>query len=186
MPEEGIALQPRSRILTFDEIVRFATLCAAEGVRKIRLTGGEPLVRRGLPALAARLRAIPGIETLCVTTNGTLLATYVQALRRAGVEGVNISLDTMRAERFRCITRRDDYHAVMAGIGAALEAGFSTVKINVVVMRGINDDELPAFVRWTASYPLQIRFIEYMPFDANAWSGDRLVTASEMRETLSR
>ncbi|MCZ7555741.1 MAG: GTP 3',8-cyclase MoaA [Bacteroidia bacterium] len=186
MPADGLSLQPREHMLTTEEIVRVARVAVDAGVTKIRLTGGEPLVRSDLPEIVRRLRALPGLRQLGMTTNGTLLARSADVLCDAGLDAVNISLDTLRPERFARITRRDDHSAVMAGVAAALRAGFAKVKINMVVMRGVNDDELCDVAELTRERALDIRFIEYMPFDANAWSSGGLMTASEMRECLSR
>jgi molybdenum cofactor biosynthesis protein A len=184
MPAEGIDLQPKEHMLTTDEIVRVARVAVEAGVTKIRITGGEPLVRADLPELVRRLRAIPGLLHLGVTTNGTLLARHAGALRDAGLDAVNISLDTLIPERFARITRRNDHAAVMQGIEAALRAEFAQVKINVVVMRDVNDDELCDFAGLAREKRLDVRFIEYMPFDANAWSSGGMITAGEMRERI--
>ncbi|MBR9976494.1 MAG: radical SAM protein, partial [Bacteroidetes bacterium] len=142
-------------------------------------------LRPGIPELVARLVAIPGIDTLAITSNGTRLAAQATALRKAGLDAVNISLDTLRADRFRAITRRDDHDAVLKGIAAALHEGFKTVKLNMVVMRGINDDEIEDFIALTRDAPLQVRFIEYMPFDANGWDADRLLPGAELRARVA-
>ncbi len=185
MPADGIDLLPREHILGFDEIVRFAGICARHGVSKIRLTGGEPLVRRNLPDLVRRLRGIPGIMHVAMTTNGTLLANHAEELKNAGLDAVNISLDTLNSARFRSIARRDNHAAVLEGIDAALRCGFDSVKINTVVMRGINDDELCDFVELMRTWPVQLRFIEFMPFDSNSWSEGGLLTANEMRRRIA-
>ncbi len=185
MPPEGIELLASDHLLTFDEIVRFASICARNGVNKIRLTGGEPLVRGNLAQLVERLQALPGIDTVAITTNGTLLAKYAEALRQAGLSSVNISLDTLRSDRFPRIARRDDHASVLAGIDAALACGFEQVKINTVIMRGINDDELRDFVELTRDRPLHVRFIEFMPFDSNTWSADACISAHELRTRIA-
>jgi GTP 3',8-cyclase len=185
MPAEGLAWQPAAQLLDFDEITRFAAICVRGGVTKIRLTGGEPLLRPQLTSLVARLRRLSGLERLAVTTNGTRLASLAPELRLAGCDAVNISLDTLREDRFRDITRRNDHAAVLAGVDAALEAGFDSVKINMVVMRGVNDDEVEDFVSLTKERPLHVRFIEYMPFDANGWDAARLVPTAELRARLA-
>lgn len=185
MPAEGHAWQSSTQLLTFGEILRVASMLAGEGVRKIRLTGGEPLLRTGIPDLVAELRAIPGIDTVAITSNGTRLAAQAAALRGAGLDAVNISLDTLRADRFRAITRRDDHDAVLAGIAAALREGFRTVKLNMVVMRGVNDDEIEDFVSLTRDACMQVRFIEYMPFDANGWDADRLLPGAGLRARVA-
>ncbi len=167
-----------------EEILRFAALCATQGVRKIRLTGGEPLLRHDLVELVGALRALPGVDTVALTTNGMLLARHVSALRAAGLDAVNISLDSLRPERFRVITGSDALDEVLRGIDAALVAGIGTVKINTVVMRGVNEDELADFVALARATPLEVRFIEYMPFDDNAWRSDRMMSAADMRVAL--
>ncbi|MBT8401786.1 MAG: GTP 3',8-cyclase MoaA [Rhodothermia bacterium] len=180
MPAEGVELSPREAILTFEEIERLATLFVEAGVRKIRLTGGEPLVRRDVEKLAERLAAIGPLESLAITTNGILLDRKGAALRDAGVDSLNISLDTFRPDRFFRITRRRGLERVLASIESALELGFDPVKVNCVVMRGINDDELTDFVAYTESMPVQVRFIEYMPFSGNGWNDAQFVSYSEM------
>ncbi len=146
MPAGGITLRPRKEILSFNEIERVARVCAGLGVRKIRLTGGEPLVRTNLPDLVHRLACIPGIDTVGLTTNGVLLKNQIKELKRAGLHSVNISLDTLRRERFHRIALRSHFDDVQGGIDAALEEGFTPLKLNMVVMGGVNDDELPEFV----------------------------------------
>lgn len=185
MPAEGVALRPRDEILTFEEIERLARLFVRAGVRKIRLTGGEPLVRTGIEALAETLGAIPGLETLALTTNGLLLPKKLPRLRAAGVNLLNISLDTLRPDRFEHITRRPGLDLVWRAIDLALELGYDPVKVNCVVMRGFNDDELADFVALTEDRPLEVRFIEYMPFDGNGWGMDRLVPYRDMQARIA-
>ncbi len=175
MPPEGIDWLNRSAILSYEEIVRLAQIFAAMGIRKIRLTGGEPLVRRDLPVLVEQLVGVPGIETVGLTTNGVYLADQAAMLKRAGLDALNVSLDTLRRDRFREIALRDELPAVLAGIDAALADGFARLKINMVVMGGVNDDELLEFVALARGRPLDVRFIEFMPFRDNGWSAPRLV-----------
>lgn len=184
MPPEGVSRKPHDAILRFDEITRVARVLSGMGVNKVRLTGGEPLVRRGLPDLVASLAALPGVDGVAMTTNGVLLARYADTLRASGLNSVNISLDTLRPDRFARITLRDHYGQVRAGIDAALAADFDAVKLNVVVMRGFNDDELPDFAALTRELPLDVRFIEYMPFRDNRWAKERLVAYDEIRQVL--
>ena len=184
MPAEGLVWRERAEILSYEEIERIAALFVRSGVDKIRLTGGEPTVRRNLAHLVERLRPLPGLRTLLMTTNGVLLAREAGAYRAAGLDGLNISLDTLRPDRFASMTLRDHLSDVLRGIDAALAAGFPSVKINVVVMRGVNDDELGDFARFAAARPLEVRFIEFMPFDRNEWSRDRLVPYAEMRRRV--
>jgi cyclic pyranopterin phosphate synthase len=184
MPPEGIEVKSREQILTFEEIERVVRIFAAMGVTKIRLTGGEPLVRKGLPTLVERLAAIRGITTLAMTTNGVLLHTHAHELRRAGLTRLNVSLDTLQRERFHSIALRSHFGDVLAGIEAALDAGFTPLKLNVVVMGGVNDDELPAFVEFVRDKPINIRFIEYMPFKSNQWNAGTFYSFQEMKNAL--
>ena len=163
MPPEGVEFAPDERLLSDDEIVRVVEVAARLGVRKLRITGGEPLVRKGLDRLIARLAAIPGIEDIALSTNGLLLAERAEKLKAAGVTRVNISLDSLRADRFRLITRGGDVAKVWKAIEASLAVGFDPVKLNVVLMRGLNDDEIDDFLELTFRMPVAVRFIEYMP-----------------------
>lgn len=182
MPED-VQFLPRDEILTFDEITRVVRVAAGMGVQKIRLTGGEPLLRPGLPELVARLRAVPGIESVSMTTNGFFLPDQAAALKAAGLDGVNISLDTLDPERFRQIARRGDLQQVLAGIEAAHAAGIRPIKINCVVMRGINDSEVTTLLRWAQDKPYHVRFIEFMPLDAgNIWERRLVFTKEEILE----
>ena len=184
MPPQGIEWTPRADVLTSDEIVRLAGIFVGMGVDKIRLTGGEPLTRRDIEKIAARLSVLPGMKTLAMTTNGISLAKRAQILRDAGMTNLTISLDTLRRDRFKEIAKRDEFAAVMDGIEAALAAGFAPIKINVVVMRGVNDDEILDFVGWAKDRPINIRFIEYMPFPENRWSTGGLMPYAEMRALI--
>ncbi len=185
MPPQGIDWKPRAEVLTYEEIVRLARLFARMGITKIRLTGGEPLIRRDLAHLIGQLRALPGIRDIGLTTNGVLLPGQVDALHAAGVTHLNISLDTLSRKRFAEITLRDDFDAVMAAIEVAIGAGFAAVKINVVVMGGVNDDELVDFVRFFACQPVELRFIEYMPFAGNGWNRGALISFADMHARIS-
>lgn len=184
MPADGLVWRQREEILSYEEIARLAAIFVRQGVDKIRLTGGEPTVRRDLLTLIARLRQLPGLRSLLMSTNGVLLAQHAFSYRAAGLDGLNISLDTLRPERFAQMTLRDNLPQVLSGIEASLAAGFPSVKINVVVMKDINDDELVAFAEFAATRPLEVRFIEFMPFDRNDWSADRLVPYGEMRHRV--
>src|SRR5271156_397909 len=186
MPAAGLPWVPKSDILSFEEIERIVRAAAASGVRSIRLTGGEPLVRRDLVSLVSRLAAIPGIEDISLSTNGLLLAEHAAALAAAGLRRVNVSLDTLRPHRFEAIARRSGLEAVLAGIDAAAAAGLGPLKLNCVVMRGRNDDELPAFAELTRTRPLFVRFIEVMPVVENASEQrEAYVSADEIVERLS-
>jgi cyclic pyranopterin phosphate synthase len=180
MPAEGVALRPREEILTFEEIERIVALLARMGVSKVRLTGGEPLVRHNLERLIEKIAAIDGIRTVAMTTNGVRLGEKAALLRRAGLTQLNVSLDTLRRARFERIALRDEFERTWAGIEAALAAGFAPLKLNMVVMRGVNDDELVDFVELARSRPINVRFIEYMPFAGNGWERARVVGYREM------
>ncbi len=180
MPEEGVTLKPKAEILTFEEIERLARLFVQEGVNKIRLTGGEPLVRENVEALIEGLGAVKGLKTLAITTNGLLLPKKLPRLHAAGVNLLNISLDTLHPDRFTFITRRKGFDLVQRAIDEALALGYCPLKINCVVMRGFNDDELVDFVALTEHQPIEVRFIEFMPFDGNGWQDQRMMSYKEM------
>ncbi|THF76063.1 GTP 3',8-cyclase MoaA [Cohnella fermenti] len=163
MPEEGMTFEPGHRILSYEEIAEIVRTLAPLGVRKLRLTGGEPLVRKGLDRLVAMLSAVPGIEDIALSTNGIYLASFADALKDAGLTRVNISLDSLVPERYSRITRGGDVRRVLQGLEASRRVGFAPIKLNVVLMKGINDDEVERFLRLTNEEPLHIRFIEYMP-----------------------
>ena len=184
LPARGVRWLPSGAVLRFEEIREVVRMGAQLGISHVRLTGGEPLVREGIVELVQMLGPIPGLGDLSLTTNGVLLARYAGALARAGLARVNISLDTLRAERFRAITRFGTIGDVKAGIGAALEAGLSPVKLNVVVMRGVNDDEIVELGRLALERPLHLRFIELMPI-GEYFARDRLVPAEEILARLS-
>ena len=191
MPTEGISLRQHMEILSYEEMVRVVRTGAEMGIRSVRLTGGEPLVRKGVVNLVAMLRAIPDLDELTMTTNGTLLAAQAQALAEAGLDRVNISLDTLRPERFRTITRMGELRDVLAGIEAAEEAGLTPIKLNTVVVRGLNDDEVVELAQLTLEHPWHIRFIESMPLGCGAlWGEDRAyslhppVLGSEVRQRI--
>ncbi len=184
MPAEGMAWLDRSEILTFEEITRLARIAVERfGFESIRITGGEPTVRAGLPELIAMLAEL-GVD-ISMTTNGSTMPLLAERLARAGLGRVNISLDSLRPERFRELTRRDDLAKVLEGIDAAIDAGFDPVKVNAVLMRGINDDEVLDFVELGRRLGVVVRFIEFMPLDAQGeWSPDRVVPADEIVETI--
>ncbi|MCL4078461.1 GTP 3',8-cyclase MoaA [Coriobacteriia bacterium Es71-Z0120] len=196
MPPQGVAWKPHEELLTYEEIERFAAIAASQGISKIRLTGGEPLVRRGLVGHVRRLLAVTGIEAIALTTNGTLLARYAQDLAEAGLKRVNISLDTLDPDTFARITRGGDLADVLAGLDAAFEAGMDPVKINVVVVRRLNQDLL-GFARMTFERPVHVRFIEYMPVggaddgtvcggaEAEGWTADDEVSSDEILARLA-
>ncbi|XP_037375554.1 molybdenum cofactor biosynthesis protein 1 isoform X2 [Talpa occidentalis] len=186
MPEEGVPLTPKADLLTTEEILTLAQLFVKEGVDKIRLTGGEPLIRPDVVDIVAQLRQLEGLRTIGVTTNGINLARLLPQLQKAGLTAINISLDTLVPAKFEFIVRRKGFHKVMEGIHKAIELGYSPVKVNCVVMRGLNEDELLDFVALTEGLPLDVRFIEYMPFDGNKWNFKKMVSYKEMLDTLRR
>lgn len=186
MPPEGVDLSPKSHLLTFEEIERLARLFVRHGVRKIRLTGGEPLVRKEVTTLIRAIGDIHDLETLAITTNGILLKRFLPELKEIGVNQLNVSLDTLSREKYQKITLRDDFERTIQGINAALSAGFSTVKVNCVVMKGINEDELTDFVSWTEYLPIEVRFIEFMPFSGNHWKTEGFVSFHEQFERITK
>jgi cyclic pyranopterin phosphate synthase len=167
MPEEGMEFEPEDRLLSFEEITEVVRVLAGLGVRKLRITGGEPLVRKNLEQLIAMLSAIPGIEDIALTTNGIYFASRAEKLRDAGLTRVNISLDSLRADRFSLITRGGDINRVLASIETAYSLGLTPIKLNVVLMKGLNDDEIEDFLQMTIDRAIQVRFIEYMPIGHN-------------------
>lgn len=187
MPEEEYVWLPREDILHFEEISGLVDIFAELGVHKVRLTGGEPLLRRGLSALVRMLAAKPSIRDLAMTTNGLLLAEHAQALLDAGLHRVTVSLDTLRPERFKMLTRRDAHRKVLQGVDAAVGVGFKGLKLDVVVMRGVNDDELVELVEYGKRVGTEVRFIEYMDVGgATLWSLDQVVSRSAMLAMLTR
>ncbi|XP_011403040.2 PREDICTED: GTP 3',8-cyclase, mitochondrial-like [Amphimedon queenslandica] len=184
MPEEGVELSPSSELLTASEIVRLASLFVSQGVNKIRLTGGEPLLRTDLLDIITQLSAISGLSTIGLTTNGLTLAKKVHLLKEAGLSSVNISLDTLIPQKFEFISRRRGHERVLNAIDSAIDSGINPVKVNCVVMRGVNDDELNDFVALTEEKPIDVRFIEYMPFDGNKWNTKRFLPYHEMLSSL--
>ena len=185
MPEAGLPWIPKPEILTYEEIAAIVQAAASIGVRSIRLTGGEPLIRRNLDRLVAMIAAIPGIDDIALSTNGLLLADQAAALRAAGLTRVNVSLDTLDDERFTAIARRPGLARVLAGIDAALEHGLGPVKLNCVLMRGTNDDELEAFGAMTRERAVHVRFIEVMPvLDNVAMQGQTWISSDEVLQRL--
>ena len=185
IPEEDVEWLPRGDVLTFEEITRFVRVVAGLGIRKLRVTGGEPLLRKGLPDLVAMLVAIPGIEDVGMTTNGIGLTRLARPLRDAGLRRLNVSLDTLDRETFQRLTRRDEIDAVLAGLAAAADAGFHPIKINAVVQRGVNDSAILPLATMAREHGIILRFIEYMPIGmGDAWRKDVVVTNAEILETL--
>ena len=186
MPEEDYLWLPRDDMLAFEEMDRLVDVFADLGVDKVRLTGGEPLLRRDLDRLVRLLAANPRIRDLAITTNGVLLAEQAPALRAAGLHRVTVSLDTLRADRFRALTRRDTHARVLEGIAAVRRAGWSGLKLDTVVMKGVNDDELADLVEYAATASAEVRFIEYMDVGgATNWSMERVVPRREMLARLA-
>src|SRR4028119_699749 len=183
MPAEGLDWLPKPGPLTDDELVRLVTVFASMGVRTVRLTGGEPLLRKGLPGLVERLAALD--LSLSLTTNGLGLERSAQALRDAGLRRVNVSLDTLRPERFLALTRRDRFADVVKGLAAAKAAGLQPVKVNTVLMRGVNDDEASDLLAWALDEGYSLRFIEQMPLDPqHGWDRTTMLDADEIRARL--
>jgi GTP 3',8-cyclase len=187
MPEDNVQFMPRADLLTFEEIARVARIAASLGITKLRLTGGEPLVRRELHKLVELLAAIPGIHDIGLTTNGLLLAEEASRLYDAGLRRINVSLDALSPEAFRKFTRRDGFEQVLEGIQAAQQAGFDPVKINAVSVRGMTEDEIVPFGHFARETGCEVRFIEYMPLDAeNHWERGKVLFAHEILERLSQ
>ncbi|MDO5334642.1 MAG: GTP 3',8-cyclase MoaA [Coriobacteriia bacterium] len=191
MPEEGVPSLCRDQILRMEEFARAARVAAEMGVKHVRLTGGEPLVRKGTAQLAADIRQIPGIESVAITTNATLLAQQAQALKNAGIDRVNISLDTLDANQFRQITRRGNLEDALAGIEAAHRVGFDPIKINVVAVRRLKQD-FAGFARLTMERPIHVRFIEYMPIGHSVeeggcgWGPEDVIPTAELIESINQ
>ncbi|WP_309121505.1 GTP 3',8-cyclase MoaA [Paenibacillus sp.] len=186
MPEEGLEFLPNDKMMTAEEIVKIVRVGAKLGIRKIRITGGEPLVRGDIVDIVSGIAAVEGIEDIAMTTNGILLAKKAAALRQAGLTRVNISLDTLDASKFRMIARRGELAKVQEGIEAAAEAGFSPIKLNCVLLKGMNDAEIESFLRLSYEKPLHVRFIEYMPIghDDEGWRSMYL-PLDRVRETAA-
>lgn len=184
MPEEGVPLQPDNKLLSADEICSLANMFVSQGVSKIRLTGGEPLVRKDFMTIAERLGSIPGLKELAITTNGLTLSRKIPKLKEFGLTGVNISLDSLVEAKFNFFTRRQGLSRVLDSIHTAVDNGIPKVKVNTVVMRGRNEDELLDFVALTKDLPIQVRFIEYMPFSGNKWDKKKMFSYFEMLDTL--
>jgi cyclic pyranopterin phosphate synthase len=187
MPEEGVDFVPHREILSYEEILRVVRISTQGGIRKVRLTGGEPLVRKGFIDFLGRLSEINELEEITLTTNGVLLEEFAADIKKCGICRVNISLDSLQAERFHHITGRDFFERTWAGIHAAETLGFSPIKINVVAMRGVNDDEVLDFARLTLEKPYHVRFIEFMPVGrSNGWRQERFVSTEELFRRLEK
>ena len=187
MPERDAAFVPREEILTYEEIERFVRLAATLGITKVRLTGGEPLVRKDLPELVRKVAAIPGIRDLALTTNGVLLADMAAPLYAAGLRRINIHLDTLDRERFLRITRRDELARVLAGIARCRELGFDPIKINAVAVKGLTEPDIVPLACFGRENGIEVRFIEFMPLDAQGlWDRGKVLLAGDIIDVLSR
>ncbi len=187
MPAGGVLPFDHSDILSYEEIIRIVKIAAGLGVRKVRITGGEPLTRKNIAFLISSIRNIEGIEDLSMTTNGILLERYAREIADAGLDRVNISLDSFNAVRYKEITRGGDLNAVLRGLEAAEKAGLSPIKINMVPVRGVNDDEIEHFARMTLGSEYHVRFIEFMPSGSiDTWGPEKYITTGEMQDTIRR
>ncbi|MEW6410118.1 MAG: GTP 3',8-cyclase MoaA [Nitrospirota bacterium] len=187
MPSEGVRAIKHSEILRYEEIIRIVRIAAGLGVKKVRITGGEPLARKNITYLIAQLKNIEGIEDLSLTTNGVLLKRYAEEITEAGLDRVNISLDSLKPDRYREITRGGDIDTVHGGIVAAEKAGLTPVKINMVPIRGFNDDEIEEFAKITLTMPYHVRFIEFMPIGAkDIWSTEKYIPTDEIKSIVGK
>ena len=187
MPESGVEFLERDEILSFEEIERFVRVAVRLGITKLRVTGGEPLVRKDLPVLIGKLASIPGIQDLALTTNAVLLGEMAKPLYDAGLRRINVHLDTLDRERFRRITRRDDLDRALAGIETSLSLGYGPVKLNAVAVKGLTEPDIVPIAHYCRERGIEPRFIEFMPLDAQQlWDRSRVLTADEMIRTLSR
>jgi len=187
MPETGVKFVARDEILSFEEIERFVRIAVGLGIDKVRVTGGEPLVRRDLPVLIRRLAAMPGIQDLALTTNGVTLAEQAGPLYEAGLRRLNVHVDTLDRERFRKITRRDDLDKVLEGIAVAKKLGFDPIKLNAVAVKNLVEPDVVPLARFGREHGFEVRFIEFMPLDAqDLWDRRKVLLAGDIIETLSR
>ncbi len=185
MPPQGVPPKRHDDILRYEEIARLVSALVPSGLTRIRLTGGEPLVRPGLPSLVRLLRDLPGLEDIALTTNGQLLARYAAELRESGLRRINVSLDTLRPDRYRDITCGGDLRAVWEGLAACRREGLAPIKLNAVLLRGMNDDEIADFARLTLAEPYDVRFIEFMPMgETGFWSPELVVTEEKARAAV--
>lgn len=183
MPAEGVQLSPKQHLLTTDEIVLVARLFVEQGVKKIRLTGGEPTIRKDLVDIISRLKELKDLEQVGITTNGLVLTRNLVTYQRAGLDAVNISLDTLQPQKYEEITRRRGWERVIAGIDLAVQLGYKP-KVNCVVMKNFNENEVCDFVEWTRDRAVDIRFIEYMPFSGNRWHTEKMLSFKEMMDMI--
>jgi cyclic pyranopterin phosphate synthase len=185
MPESGVSKQDHAEILRYEEIIRLVRIAVSVGISKVRITGGEPLVRKDVLSLCENISRVPGLRSLSLTTNGVLLSDFAVGLLQAGIRRINVSLDTLKPERFAKIARKDLFSQVWAGIMAAVDAGISPVKLNAVIMCGVNDDEIEDLARLTFQFPFHVRFIEFMPF-RELDHESVFIPAAEILERLKR
>jgi cyclic pyranopterin phosphate synthase len=186
MPEDAKNFQPRAEILTFEEIERFVRVAVGLGVNKVRLTGGEPLLRRDLPVLIEKLNAIPGIRDIALTTNGVLLPQLAEPLYQAGLRRINVHLDTLDRQRFLQITRRDDFDKVMGGIEKCLALGYSPIKINAVAVKNLVEGDIVPLARFGREHGIEIRYIEFMPLDSQSlWDRNKVLLMDDMLALLT-
>ncbi|MBI5327057.1 MAG: GTP 3',8-cyclase MoaA [Deltaproteobacteria bacterium] len=186
MPSDGIPLTDSNNILRYEEFLRIATIAVRHGITKIRITGGEPLVRKGIVEFIEELSKLHDVEDISLTTNGVLLKKFAHPLKKAGLTRVNVSVDSLRRDRFHKITRGDFMNDVMEGLEQAEKAGLNPVKVNCVVIKGFNDDEILDFALLTKQKPYHIRFIEYMPFEVEAvWDKDKCISTSQIMEKIN-
>ena len=187
MPEENVKFEAREKLLSFEEMERFVRVAVGLGVRKVRITGGEPLLRKSLSTLIRKLLAIEGIKDLALTTNGVLLAAQAEELYDAGLRRINVHLDTLDRERFLKITRRDELHRVLEGIEACRRLGYRTIKINAVAVKNLVEPDIVPLALYGRERGIEVRYIEFMPLDAQGlWLRDKVLTADEMIGMLSR
>lgn len=182
MPEEGVTLSPKSSIMTYEEIYEIAKTFVDKGVTKIRLTGGEPLIRKDIPVILEKLSSLP-VE-LSITTNAVIVDKFIDILKNNGVKNINVSLDSLDKEKFKHITRRNDFEKVYNNILLLLNQGFN-VKLNAVLMKGFNDNEIIDFIHFTKNLPISVRFIEFMPFDGNKWNMKKTVSYKELMQIVN-
>lgn len=182
MPEHGVALSPKAHLMTANEIYQIASTFVKLGVTKIRLTGGEPLVRKDVGEIISKLASLP-VE-LSLTTNAVIVDRFIELFKAAAIQTINVSLDSLLANKFKSITRRDDFDKVMSNIDLLLDNGFK-VKLNCVLIKGFNDSEIVDFIDFTKDKPITVRFIEFMPFDGNRWNKDKLVTHNQILELVN-
>ena len=187
MPEDAVNFQPKPEILTFEEVERFVRVAVSLGVNKLRITGGEPLLRKDLPVLIEKLAHIPGVKDLAMTTNGVLLSQHARALYDAGLRRLNVHLDTLDPDRFRQITRRDDFHRVLEGIEAARALGFGPIKINAVAVKNLVEADIVPLARYGRERGIEIRYIEFMPLDSQGlWDRNKVLLMDDMLAMLGR